>query len=333
MSLELLRSYREGALRKKLSALRSNLRSPGHLLDPVQESPLIYHYTTVAGLQGIVSANRLRASSAYYLNDSSEVQYGCDLLLDVMSEWREANRSMRSFAVDVLSGLIRVLSHSESRVLRAATIYMVCFCEEGNLLSQWRAYGRAGGYSLGFRVHGEDMGLRPASLFWDLRLAKVLYSRPWQYRVTRSLFTDLMLAVSDKSLGDELSSTDRQGLLVDVVRFAEDLLLDSVIAFKNPVFEEEKEWRLIARPHLDSAEVVPRPVRKGGPSDFKFRRSGGSLVPYIELLPKRERIPLVSVRYGPSLEPGRTRNSVDMLLAASGFHDIRVVGSDIPVTL
>ena len=36
----------------------------------------LFHYTTVAGLQGIIENNCLHASAAYFLNDSSEIEYG-----------------------------------------------------------------------------------------------------------------------------------------------------------------------------------------------------------------------------------------------------------------
>lgn len=103
---------------------------------------VLYHYTTVNGLQGILETNRLWASAAYYLNDSSEVEYGSHLLHDELSVWRTANQNNPCFAADVLQGLDEIFSSPLSRISRTSTIYVTCFCENGNLLSQWRAYGQ-----------------------------------------------------------------------------------------------------------------------------------------------------------------------------------------------
>jgi hypothetical protein len=51
----------------------------------------VFHYTTVDGLKGIVEENCLRASSAYFLNDSSEIDYGCRIVDGVLAERRSTN--------------------------------------------------------------------------------------------------------------------------------------------------------------------------------------------------------------------------------------------------
>src|SRR5216683_1419399 len=46
-----------------------------------QPPETIFHYTTAAGLLGIVRSNRLWASDLLYMNDSTEVEYGRQLII------------------------------------------------------------------------------------------------------------------------------------------------------------------------------------------------------------------------------------------------------------
>src|SRR5258708_7067446 len=45
---------------------------------PKQRPPsgFVFHYTTTEGLRGIVENNELWATSAYFLNDTTEITYG-----------------------------------------------------------------------------------------------------------------------------------------------------------------------------------------------------------------------------------------------------------------
>src|SRR5580704_14459526 len=102
----------------------------------------LFHYTSQAGLLGIVSSNVLWATNALYLNDSSELDYG-------LTAAREKLRAVlnRSSAVsELLRRTDRLLKLPI--LLPDRNFYACCFCEESNLLSQWRAYAdRGGGYA------------------------------------------------------------------------------------------------------------------------------------------------------------------------------------------
>ena len=44
---------------------------------------VVYHYTDIVGLQGLLETNKIRATDYRYLNDSSELQYTFDLARSV----------------------------------------------------------------------------------------------------------------------------------------------------------------------------------------------------------------------------------------------------------
>ena len=146
---------------------------------------VLYHYTTVDGLKGIVENDELWATSAYYLNDSTEIMYGYQLIDEALEAWRKrVNPPELSMAGGLVYALQRQFGHDYLKRNIITPIYLTCFCEEDNLLSQWRAYGQTGGYSIGFRVLSEGIvyGLKPEPSVYTARCVKVEYDRGEQLR-------------------------------------------------------------------------------------------------------------------------------------------------------
>jgi hypothetical protein len=63
--------------------------SPGTAIDDDQLPDDLYHYTTAAGLHGILESNTLWGTHAAYLNDSQETLYGMRLALDELKNWHK----------------------------------------------------------------------------------------------------------------------------------------------------------------------------------------------------------------------------------------------------
>jgi hypothetical protein len=116
---------------------------------PTQPLQRLYHYTDVVGLNGIIETNELWATSAYFLNDSAEVIYGYGALDEALKDWIAVNpRPEESLALALALDLQRGFGVDLLNKRLIEPIYLVCFCEDDNLLSQWRAYGQSGGYSI-----------------------------------------------------------------------------------------------------------------------------------------------------------------------------------------
>ena len=326
-----LRNHEQGRLWTKLNNIEPR-NVELDLMDfssgaPVSTDPIprqLFHYTDIQGLKGILESNSLWASAAYYLNDLSEIEYGCSLLLGELSSWIEPNKDSKRIAAQVLKHLCDVFKHPGSKLSRSLNIYVTCFCEKDNLLSQWRAYGLKGGYALGFRQR-MDLILKVAGPF-NVKLAKVVYDKNKQLERVRGVLREVIVAV-DAEFGD--TPVTANNLETDIVVLLQELLLDEIVRFKHPSFEDEREWRLVARfdfRHAHEGNFSPEPF-------FKFRNTGGHLVPYIELRPKAGKLPLTSIRFGPSLDFRRYEDPMRLYLANTGFTGIGVGGSDLPVIL
>ena len=221
---------------------------------PLYIQPELFHYTTVEGLKGIIESNTLWATSAYHLNDSSEIEYGCKLVSDTINEWLIANHQQQpnglTLPLLVLKHLRTFFEDPVSRVSRHVGIYVSCFCENGNLLSQWRAYGQAGGYSIGLLSSELELAMC-APGFFATRLLKVNYDRKQQYARIHSVLRDFIEVVEDQTL--YTIPNERPALLEflsQLETYLLELVMDEIVAFKNPAFEQEREWRIVARPRL-----------------------------------------------------------------------------------
>ena len=213
---------------------------------------MLYHYTTADGLKGIVENHELWATSAYYLNDLTEIMYGYQLIDEAVEAWRKkVNPPELSMAGGLVYALQRQFGHDYLKRNIITPIYLTCFCEEDNLLSQWRAYGQSGGYSIGFRVLSEGIvyGMKPEPSVYTARCVKVEYDRGEQLRRITELLDLLVPIVDDAQVTEAIRSLEKPSAFGFewVWGTIAEILMEESLGFKNPAFAVEKEWRLVVR--------------------------------------------------------------------------------------
>lgn len=266
---------------------------------------VIYHYTDLNGLQGIVGNHDLWLTHSRYSNDDEELIHGFEIVREAIEEAAARGTSRRY--KEYLRHVTRLLdAHPPEGV------YICCFCEKDNLLSQWRSYSANGtGVSIGFEPKGFSYFTGPDSPPSGLiRLWKVFYDR----KIQKSLIADaLKFAYRERD----------QRALSDVAQQAAEAIQFFIPTFKNQDFAEEQEIRLIFTPFPSSA-VEPR-----------FRVSRGMLIPYYSLQELDTNIskcplPIRTVRLGPGVNKRLNLESTRMLLSRAGFQTVSVSCSDTP---
>jgi hypothetical protein len=267
----------------------------------------LYHYTDASGALGILSKGQIWASDAFFLNDTSELQYGLDILHDVWTEVRKGVETAKKGEwLDCVLGLMH-----ESFADHYST-YLSCFCEKGNLLSQWRGYGKVGsGFALGFdRLQLEQCA-------FGFQLVEVEYEEDRQRERCKAYLSALCAELTD----DQLSSEN----LKDTYSVVEADLLTYVVSFKNRAFSEELEWRLV--------QIHPTPEV---PPGLEFRVSNGRIIPYLPVTfydpTGAAHLPLVSVTVGPGLEGSIGERSIRELLKKCGplFREVGIEQCGLP---
>lgn len=292
------------------------------------EASLLYHYTTATGLKGIVDDGSIRASDAEFLNDAMELRFGRDELHEALIA--EAERIAPEADLNLGGGA----EYSRATVMRSAashlrpdgiflskqahSVYVACFCEGGDLLSQWRGYAAEGGYAIGFssaalrdigpitttlEVTGEEGGildhLDGPSL--EVRLVQVSYGPDAIAPVVRRVVE----TVAPHPVGHPGSKGWAQALVV----------LPELATIKHAAFEEECEWRLLV-------------VGSQGLENVQFRIGALGLIPYIPLsLPTNS---IAEIVIGPGPHPDVREHGVIRFLAMNGIDDVSVRHSSAP---
>jgi hypothetical protein len=113
--------------------------------------------------------------------------------------------------------------------------YVTCFCTSGDLLGQWREYAREGGYAIGFEPPSLHSGVLDR-----LALRQVIYDQDQQ----RSELCELARRWRSTFVDPPKIEEDRPAWRAGEFVFAQSFAMVT-LAYKNPAFREEQEWRLI----------------------------------------------------------------------------------------
>jgi hypothetical protein len=275
----------------------------------------LFHYTSLAGLKGIVENGAVWATHAAFLNDLSELAYAQSLFDQIAEHLHGAASSIGKLllerarrAIDPFDGL--------------ATFYVACFCKADDLLSQWRGYAsQGGGYALGFSSRGLIEGY-PHDATPLLR--KVVYDRAVQETHIEELLRGA-IGILDAHEDDLAGEEDRTRAVAEAIGFVRGHLWECYAAFKDAAFREEDEWRLVL--------AVP----PGHQTNVRFRPGRSVLIPYRELSIKAKagvnmgRLPLERVIVGPTISSTIAESSLRMFLKSHGYEHTEIGRSSVPL--
>lgn len=173
-----------------------------------QRPASLYHYTTASGLLGILKrdGNEFWASAIGFSNDASEGRYATKVGLEVIEDHPLSKDG--SEACKRQAGLVRSLFSSPGCSWEDG--YVVSFCEKDNVLSQWRAYGGAASFSIGFRALSPDSLVCAAGP--DMRLVRVEYDASEQKKRLRKILDGAYRVLkgdsATASAGDPVKTVD-----------------------------------------------------------------------------------------------------------------------------
>jgi hypothetical protein len=235
----------------------------------------LYHYTNSEGLIGIVTSKHLRATDSRFVNDPLELEYGRAVFKEVLGQF-----GVPPFVVRMVSEGILPIS-----------VYVASFCEDGDLLSQWRAYSSDGlGYAVGFDPSASWIGGGV-----EASIVRVVYDPIHQL--------ELLTHVIDPVL-DTLLSWNGEGPPPNDVSQIRGVVEPLLPMFKNPGFDQEHEWRAVV--HLDR------------PENYRAARFG--VTPFVALeAADGLGLPITDLVLGPRIEPKRGAFAATHLLCDHDF--------------
>ena len=134
--LTLDKNYREEIQNVTRSFLANIIRRP-RLPD------ILYHYTNMKGLHGIVDSGMLWATHIAYMNDFSEYLHA--VLVAGRTSGELKNSETQPAKAKFYTSLERLLHPNQMSMEDYPPIFVSCFSKAEDNLSQWRAYGRGEG--------------------------------------------------------------------------------------------------------------------------------------------------------------------------------------------
>jgi hypothetical protein len=246
-----------------------------------------------------------------FLNDSLEILWGKQIISRHIDEYIQAAEEPVRVQLQRFQNL-----HIE----KYYDVYVACFCSEDNLLSQWRAYGRSGGYALAFRGLALYESQMP-----ERSLLRVIYDSSEQDRWVRRVLDWYVDRVAAADLIEDTAQAhiERE----QAVNRAWSTLCEMCASFKLFVFQEEAEWRIV--------ELVQKKQGLSDVENVQFRAKAGTLIPYRVFPMERKGPPSIKpldhVTCGPTLSREDVEQSLSMFLRAEGCSDVWVRSSMIPL--
>jgi hypothetical protein len=246
--------------------------------------PVLYHYTSLESAVAILESGTLRLYRSTAMSDPLEVKLGIDVFVDVLIE--ELNSTTLRKSKEKLGSLLlntyqvfnlrgderftpalrmKMGMPKEAAKLahfidtygpldadRVRAVYVACFTEERDAISQWRLYGGNGsGIALGFNFSKEMAIERHDKKRVPIRVGQVLYDvakiRKRQERVIEKLLS------SDGNIWEVAEKCYRDAVLL-----------------KQADYSHEKEWRV----YMYATALKHSP---------KVSISGGRVRPYVEI--------------------------------------------------
>jgi len=224
----------------------------------------LYHFTDVAGFEGILASRTLWSSLATALNDAEEVRYAIGLAKTIATE-RAPDSTYYREVLDALERPMVVVPFAE-RGLVETRMFVTSFCGRCDKAAQWLHYGRGGrGVAIGFG------GQKLAKLL-GREVIVIDYDPASQKRRIKQFL----------EAGEEVTRAFWRGNPDPIFKGTAHLISTylPVLAarMKHPSFADEEESRLVGIDLRVGGKVMtPSPER------LKWRRPGGAMVPYEEL--------------------------------------------------
>lgn len=293
----------------------------------MQEKHILYHYTSLEGLLGIIKSQSIWASHSEYLNDSSEYKHS----LDFAKEYA----GIIHMEDDYLSGFAWVLNKA-LRNMQDSHIYISSFSEVPDLLSQWRGYCPKGeGVCIGFNKELLEQYCLDNKFIIEkciynhnkqqdkiLELINQALSEFPKLNLTRKQYNKSSTTEQcDFEIDSQLCFTEGDGK--EVANEALTKLCNSLQELapymKNQAFQEEAEWRIIAK---DTDIDI----------DINFRTAVSHFIPYIVLPVIKAYKEIISeIIIGPSANKARSISSIQLLLDKHGMSNVVIKNSNVPL--
>lgn len=274
------------------------------------QNTLIYHYTTLQGLKGILESQEMWFTDYGYLNDSDELEHGLQLFEEKLKV--AIGRKEYADVAGIFEAWIENMRNHQHRICIAS------YSLDGDSLSQWRAYGSV---AIGFAPSYELTGSRG-----ECRFDSVIYDHANQERLVEFFLHHIL-----QSFRHDMANAEawKRLNIKEIYQGGVYQLVSMSALFKNEGFADEREVRVAYVENPDLFEKLSiEPAQK------RFRATAEAIIPYvtsadISHMDEKLTLPIREIVVGPAIsEVGK--KSIREFLDHLGLNKVDVRSSKVP---
>ncbi|MGX9157128.1 DUF2971 domain-containing protein [Priestia megaterium] len=263
---------------------------------------ILYHYTSIYGLEGILKNGEFWVSHSDFLNDKTELKYTYELCKEIIKEITNHDEELHRDVLNLFNDAYHKHDELETFLLSLTTN------GDSNLL--WSNYSHNDGYSIAFKypdsvnsirrsITGENFVVFPGAVVYEKETQKQFLKEQLQIMVelynllSRGISEDLSVAISEKLI-DRTTSIKLYSLF-----------------FKDSCFEQEEEFRVaFIGKHRDATQEG-------------FRVSNGAFIPYIKAPFAENKEVIESITIGPKNKMDIAKEGLSKFLDHHGYGDLK----------
>ena len=266
------------------------------------QNPL-YHYTTQAGLLGIINDRQIWATHTQYLNDRREFLHAVDLVRGEIQRLLDEQDAGSGESSATRSEALKKMLYSMSLSPEHINVCVCSFSEDSDSLPQWRAYGGSSGFAIGFSTEVLGAAVQKQNFF----LAQCIYDPKAQLDIVRALVEVVLDEHLSKEPATEHAELDE--VFWDTGGNLLSYLYQYAPMLKDQSFKEEREWRIISRPIFAQK--------------LDFREGRSLIVPYyrLPLWEGAQKTHVHEIIIGPTRDGERSMRSISRLIKGRDVHN------------
>jgi len=276
---------------------------------PSDASEVFYHYTTRAGLEGILRSGGFRATYRMGMNDAAEFAYARNVVYTALDELGRRT-DLPKVATSLITYARKNLDRLPKDTTEMASSYCACLTTRPDDSSQWTTYaGRGTGFAIGFHL--------PPFLKTPVSAVKMgepfIYCAPVTYDPTkqRELVSRLVeAAIYDLQIFAAIHSQRSEHLTALRDRVTREIathLVTLIDFLKAPAYRNEREIRLILDANNGTLST----------SQIQHFERDNQFVPFVFMDlrdPTTRRLPLAEIWIGPRAVFSREEDFLKNLL-------------------
>ncbi len=275
---------------------------------------IFYHYTTHAGVEGILRSGGLRATYRMRMNDAGEFDHAKNLVYDELKEigvCHDLPPIVQSLTTYIRENLDQFLKDT----VEISRAYCACLSVSSDHPKQWETYAEEGkGFAIGINLLKLLNYQRPA-----VQSGKpFIFCAPVTYNEAEQ--RDLVWRLVEAGIRDLQTFSDKYSQRAEDLTALWDRLIKEIVLYlftlidfmKAPIFSSEGEFRLLLDPNNGTLRAP----------HIQHYECENESIPYVFMDlrdPNTSRLPVADIKVGPRASFQEEKTFVEDLLDELGY--------------